>query len=38
MDDLDEMSVGMVNDMFTEKTNDEYEWKVIANQDDMDKF
>ena len=38
MEDLDELSVGMVNDMFTEKSNDDYEWKVIANQDDMDKF
>ena len=38
MADLDSLDVGMVNDMFTEKANDEYEYKVIANQDDFDKF
>lgn len=38
MDDLEDLTVGMVNDMFTEKQNDEYDWKVLANQEDMDKF
>ena len=38
MDDLDDLTVGMVNDMFTEKSNDNYEWKEIASQEDMDKF
>lgn len=38
LDDLDELTVGMVDDMFTEKSNDEYEWKVLADQDDMDRF
>lgn len=38
MEDLDDLTIGMVNDMFTEKMNDEYDWKVIANQSDMDKF
>lgn len=38
MDDLDDLTVGMVNDMFTEKANDNYEWKEIASQEDMDKF
>ena len=38
MDDLDDLTVGMVNDMFVEKSNDEYEWKVLADQDDMDRF
>lgn len=38
MSDLDELSVGMVNDMFAEKTNDDYDWKVLANQEDMDRF
>lgn len=36
--DLDNLSVGMVNDMFIEKSNDSYEWKEIASQEDMDKF
>ena len=36
--DLDDLSVGMVNDMFVEKSNDDYDWKYLATQDDMDKF
>ena len=38
LSDLDDLTVGMVNDMFTEKQNDEYDWKVLASQEDMDKF
>lgn len=38
MADLDELSVGMVNDMFVEKSNDNYDWKEIASQEDFDKF
>ena len=38
MEDLDDLTVGMVNDMFTEKSNDNYEWKEIVSQEDMDKF
>ena len=38
MADLDDLTVGMVNDMYTEKANDDYEWKIIADQSDMDKF
>ena len=38
MNDLDDLTVGMVNDMFTEKYNDDYDWKVLANQEDMDRF
>ena len=38
MNDLDELSVGMVNDMFVEKSNDNYDWKEIASQEDFDKF
>lgn len=38
MADLDEVTVGMVNDMFVEKSNDNYDWKEIASQEDMDKF
>lgn len=38
MSDLDELSVGMVNDMFVEKANDNYDWKEIASQDDFDRF
>lgn len=38
MADLDELTVGMVNDMFVEKSNDDYDWKTLASQDDFDKF
>ena len=38
MKDLDDISIGMVNDMFVEKSNDNYDWKELASQDDFDKF
>lgn len=38
MADLEDLSVGMVNDMFVEKANDDYDWKIIANQRDFDRF
>ncbi len=38
MSDLDELTVGMVNDMFVEKSNDSYDWKEIASQEDFDRF
>lgn len=38
MADLDDLTVGMVNDMFVEKSNDDYDWKEIASQEDFDKF
>lgn len=38
MADLDDLTVGMVNDMFVEKSNDNYDWKELASQDDFDRF
>lgn len=38
MADLDDISIGMVNDMFVEKSNDNYEWKELASQEDFDRF
>lgn len=38
MADLDDLTVGMVNDMFVEKSNDDYDWKELASQDDFDRF
>lgn len=38
MEDLDDLTVGMVNDMMTERSNDGYDWKEVATQDDMDRF
>lgn len=34
--DLDELSVGMVNDIFVEAINDSYEYSYIATQADKD--
>ncbi len=36
--DLDLLTVGMVNDIFVEKQNDEYDYQEIAGQDDFDRF
>lgn len=38
MSDLDDLTVGMVNDMFVEKSNDSYDWKELATQEDFDRF
>ena len=38
MEDLDDLSIGMVNDMFIEKSNDRYDWKEVADQSDFDRF
>lgn len=38
MSDLDDLTVGMVNDMLIEKMNDSYEWKEVAEQSDFDSF
>lgn len=34
--DLELLSIGMINDMFIEMKNDEYEYPVIATQGDID--
>ena len=36
MSDLELLSIGMVNDMFIEMKNDEYEYPRIATQADID--
>lgn len=39
LSDLDLLTIGMVNDMFIEKENDEYTgWTQQASQLDMDRF
>ena len=38
MQDLEELDMGMVFDMFTEKSNDDVEYPKVATQDDMNKF
>ena len=37
--DLDLLTIGLVNDMFTERENDEYSgWNELASQSDFDVF
>lgn len=36
--DLDNISIGLVNDMYTESGNDSYDYAYVATQDDFDKF
>lgn len=38
LDDLDELTAGTVFDIMTEAVNDEYKYKQVASQADMDKF
>ena len=35
---LDLLSIGVVNDMFTERQNDDYPYKELASQSDFDRF
>ena len=36
--DLDLLTIGLVNDMFTERQNDDYPYKELASQADFDRF
>lgn len=36
--DLDLLTIGVVNDMFLESSNDSYEYQEIAGQSDFDNF
>lgn len=36
--DLDLLTIGLVNDMFTERQDDDYPYKELASQADFDKF
>ena len=38
LSDLDLLTIGMVNEMFIEKDNDEATYKYKATQDDFDRF
>ena len=39
LSELDLLTIGVVNDMFTEKENDEYDgWSEVAGQADFDAF
>ena len=36
--DLDLLSIGMVNDMYAENSNDEFKYAKVASQEDFDAF
>jgi hypothetical protein len=36
--DLDLLTIGMVNDLFAESRNDDYQYKEVASQSDFDNF
>jgi len=36
--DLDALEYGLIMDIITESSNDDYKYKEIANQDDFDRF
>ena len=36
--DLDLLSIGLVNDMYAEISNDDYKYPQLASQEDMDRF
>lgn len=36
--DLDLLTVGLVNDMATERANDDYDYQELATQEDFDRF
>lgn len=38
MTELDMLTIGLVNDMFTERENDDFNYCEYGNQEDMDKF
>jgi len=38
LSELDLLTIGLVNDMFTERENDEYKYSYRASQSDFDAF
>ena len=38
LSELDLLTVGLVNDMFTEKSNDDFKYNKLATQKDFDSF
>jgi len=36
--DLELLTIGMVNDMYAESGNDEFKYRELASQEDMDNF
>lgn len=38
LSELDDLTAGVIFDMFSEKTNDSCEWAILATQEDMDRL
>lgn len=38
LSELDMLTIGIVNDMFTERENDDFKYDTHASQDDFDRF
>lgn len=38
MTELDLLTIGLINDMFTERENDDFSYKSLATQEDFDSF
>ena len=38
MADLDMLSIGLINDMYAESSNDDWNYNKVATQSDFDKF
>ena len=38
LSELDMLTIGIVNDMFTERENDDFKYDTLASQDDFDAF
>lgn len=36
--DLEQLTVGMIYDIFTESANDDYNYATLATQEDVDRF
>lgn len=38
LSDLDKLSIGLINDMFVELHNDDYDYPYLATQEDIDRL
>ena len=38
LSELDMLTIGLVNDMFSERERDDENWSILADQDAMDRF
>ena len=38
MADLDQLSIGLINDMYAESRNDEWKYAVVTGQEEFDRF